>query len=120
MSNKNSSLKTLGIVMIVYGVLYALVGTLAIAGLFQGLMPGQESGEVFITVLSYVVAVLAVICGFAAVRGSSGTARMLGIVFAIVGLVSLVYMQVSQDAFSFFDCLTMLLGVAIAFQAREK
>ena len=113
-----------GYIMIVYGILYALLGTIAAAGLEQGLLPGQESGDVYkrqlLMVLAYVIAILAIICGFACLKGNNGMASVLGLIFAIVGLISLVYAQISQDAFNLFDCITMVLGVAIFYLARKN
>lgn len=120
MSNNNSSLKGLGVVMVAFGLIYAILGTLALAGMMQGLLPGHESGEAVIMILAYAVAILALVCGYACIKGNRGTARTLGIVFAVIGLVSLIYTQISQSAFNYFDCLALLLGVAIVFQAKEK
>lgn len=119
MSNK-SSLKMYGYIMIAYGILYALLGTIAAAGLVQGLLPGQESSEMLLMVLAYVIAILAIICGFACLKGNNGMASVLGLIFAIMGLISLVYAQISQDAFNLFDCITMVLGVAIFYLARKN
>lgn len=49
-----------------------------------------------------------------------GMASVLGLIFAIMGLLSLVYAQISQDAFNLFDCITMVLGVAIFYLARKN
>ena len=119
LSNK-SSLKMYGYIMIAYGILYALLGTIAAAGLVQGLLPGQESGEMLLMVLAYVIASLAIICGFACLKCNNGMASVLGLIFAIMGLISLVYAQISQDAFNLFDCITMVLGVAIFYLARKN
>ena len=103
-----------GYIMIAYGIIYALLGVLVMAGMLQGLMPGYESGEMLIMVLAFVVAILAII------KGNNGMASVLGLIFAIVGLISLVYAQISQDAFNLFDCITMVLGVAIFYLARKN
>lgn len=39
----------------------------------------------------------AIICGFACIKGNNGMASVLGLIFAIVGLISLVYAQISQE-----------------------
>ena len=49
-----------GYIMIAYGIIYALLGVLVMAGMLQGLMPGYESGEMLIMVLAFVVAILAI------------------------------------------------------------
>ena len=120
MEKNYDPMKICGIVMMVYGVLYALLGMMAIIGMVQGLMPGHEAGEIAIVALSYVIAILAIICGFACIKGNNGMASVLGLIFAIMGLISLVYAQISQDAFNLFDCITMVLGVAIFYLARKN
>ena len=66
-----------GYIMIAYGIIYALLGVLVMAGMLQGLMPGYESGEMLIMVLAFVVAILAIICGFACIKGNNGMASVL-------------------------------------------
>ena len=119
MSNKNS-LKMYGYIMMAYGVLYALLGVMAVAGLVQGLLPGHAAGEMGIVILSFVIAILAIICGYTCLKENRSGASALGLVFAVLGLASLLYTQFTQDAFSLFDCVTMVLGVAIFYLARKK
>ena len=45
MAKNYDPMKICGIVMMVYGVLYALLGMMAIIGMVQGLMPGHEAGD---------------------------------------------------------------------------
>lgn len=113
-------LKFFGIVMILFAIIYAVVGTLAIAGFAEGILPGHETQEIIIIVLAYAVAVLSLICGIACVKGSFGVCRAFGLLFAVVGLVSLIYMQVTQSSFNLFDCIAMVLGVAIYYLARQE
>ena len=112
-------LKFFGIVMILFAIIYAVVGTLAIAGVAEGILPGHETQEIII-VLAYAVAVLSLICGIACVKGSFGVCRAFGLLFAVVGLVSLIYMQVTQSSFNLFDCIAMVLGVAIYYLAKQE
>ena len=114
MKNYNSSsLKALGIMMIIFAVIYALVGTLALAGVISGALPGHENEEVIIVVLGYVVALLALICGVVCVGGNIKASKFMGIIFAVLGLIALIYQQVANNTFSTFDCLAMCFGVAI-------
>ena len=114
MKNENSNaLKFTGVIMIVFAVIYAIVGTLALMGTINGALPGHESQEVLVVLLAYVVALCALICGIACVKGITKTAKILGILFAIAGLVSLIYLQVSQDSFSIVDCLAVCYGISI-------
>ena len=44
MKNTNSgALKACGIIMIIFGVVYALVGTMALAGVVSNVLPGHEA-----------------------------------------------------------------------------
>lgn len=114
MKNENvSALKFTGIIMIVFALIYAVVGTLALLGAVNGALPGHESQETLVIILSYAVALFALICGIACVKGITNLAKVFGAIFAIVGLVALIYLQVTQDSFSIFDCLAVCFGIAI-------
>lgn len=114
MKNTNSTaLKFTGIIMIVFAVIYAIVGTLALMGTVDGALPGHESQEILVVILAYGVALFALVCGIACVKGNTGLAKILGAVFAIVGLISLIYLQVTQDTFNIMDCLAVCFGVSI-------
>ena len=119
MEKNYDPMKICGIVMMVYGVLYALLGMMAIIGMVQGLMPGHEAGEIAIVALSYVIAILAIVCGYVCLRRYNDIAMKLGLVFALLGIVSLVYTQVSMESFSVIDCITMIVGVVIFYYARK-
>ena len=119
MEKNYDPMKICGIVMMVYGVLYALLGMMAIIGMVQGLMPGHEAGEIAIVALSYVIAILAIVCGYVCLRRYNDMAMKLGLVFALLGIVSLVYTQVSMESFSVIDCITMIVGVVIFYYARK-
>lgn len=118
MSNNSASLKVLGGIMVVFGFVYAIVGTLALVGSLQGALPGHEAGEALVVVLAYVVAVLGIVCGVACIKGNNGTARTLGLVFGVVGLVALIYAQLTQGTFNSFDCVAMVFGIAIYSLAK--
>lgn len=84
MKNYNkSSLKALGIMMIIFAVIYALVGTLALTGVVSGALPGHENEEMVIVALGYVVALLALICGVVCVGGNIKAAKFMGMLFAV-------------------------------------
>ena len=120
MKNYNkSSLKALGVMMIIFAVIYALVGTLALTGVVSGALPGHEKEEMIIVALGYAVALLALICGIVCVGGHIKAARFMGILFAVLGLIALLYQQLTNDTFSTFDCLAMCFGVAIASIASK-
>lgn len=114
MKNYNKSgLKALGVMMVLFAILYALVGTLALAGVISGALPGHESEEILIVVLGYAVALLALICGIVCIAGNVGASKVFGMLFCLLGLASLIYQQVTNDTFSTFDCLAMCFGAAI-------
>lgn len=108
-----NALKLPGIVMIVFAAVYAVVGTLALMGMINGALPGHENQEMLVIILSYAVAFFALICGIVCVKGMTGMAKVFGAVFAAAGLAALIYLQISQGAFSIFDCLAVCYGVLI-------
>ena len=114
-----SALKASGIIMIVFALVYALLGTLAVSGIINNALPGHEKQETMIVVLGYVVALLALVCGVVCIKGAVAPAKLFGAVFAVLGLAALLYQQLAHDAFSIFDCLAMCFGVSIYFIASQ-
>lgn len=108
-----TALKATGIIMIVFALVYALLGTLAVSGIINKALPGHEKQETMIVVLDYVVALLALVCGVVCIKGAVAPAKLFGAVFAVLGLAALLYQQLAHDAFSIFDCLAMCFGVSI-------
>lgn len=108
-----TALKATGIIMIVFALVYALLGTLAVSGIINNALPGHEKQETMIVVLGYVVALLALVCGVVCIKGAVAPAKLFGAVFAVLGLAALLYQQLAHDAFSIFDCLAMCFGVSI-------
>ncbi len=120
MKNMNSNaLKFSGIIMAVFAVIYALVGTLALMGTINGALPGHEKQEILVALLSYGVALFALVCGIACIKGVTKLAKLFGAIFAAVGLVALIYLQVTQDAFRIFDCLAVCFGISIFYSALK-
>ena len=114
MKNTNSgALKACGIIMIIFGVVYALVGTMALAGVVSNVLPGHEAQEVIIVVLAYAIALLGLICGIVCLKGVTGSAKACGIIFAGIGLASLIYQQLACDTSAMADCLAMCYGILI-------
>ena len=114
-----TALKATGIIMIVFALVYALLGTLAVSGIINNALPGHEKQETMIVVLGYVVALLALVCGVVCIKGAVAPAKLFGEVFAVLGLAALLYQQLAHDAFSIFDCLAMCFGVSIYFIASQ-
>ena len=113
----HGALTFLGVVMILYGLIYAILGTLSLAGTITGVLPGHEKQEFIVVVLSYIITLISLIGGIASIRGKYKTAKTIGIIFAIVGLTSLISNQLTQDIFNNFDCIAMVLGVGIFYLA---
>lgn len=113
----HGALTFLGVVMILYGLTYAILGTLSLAGTITGVLPGHEKQEFIVVVLSYIITLISLIGGIASMRGKYKTAKTIGIIFAIVGLASLISNQLTQDMFNSFDCIAMVLGTGIFYLA---
>ena len=115
----NSTMKVSGILMILFGIIYAILAVMAYTGSVKGILPGHESQELLVAVLAAAVALLSIVGGVCAVMGNKPVAKIVGAVFAAVGLVSLIYLQLTQDAFNIADCIAMVLGVMLFTSAKE-
>lgn len=116
MKNENlTALKFTGIIMIVFAVIYAIVGTLALMGIINAVLPGHENQETLLVILAYGVALFALMCGIVCVTGNTGLAKVFSAILAIIGLGSLIYLQITQDTFSIVDCLAACFGISIFY-----
>lgn len=113
----HGALTFLGVVMILYGLIYAILGTLSILGTITGVLPGHEKQEIIVIILSYVITLISLIGGIASIKGKYKIAKTIGIIFAIIGLISLISNQLTQDMFNSFDCIAMVLGAGIFYLA---
>ena len=113
------ALKGIGIIMIVFAVIYALVGTMVLAGLVTGALPGHETQEVVIVLLGYLVALVALLCGIVCIKEKIGAAKAMGAIVAVLGLIALLYQQIAHNMFSIVDCLALCFGVAIFYIASK-
>lgn len=122
MNSKQSSgaLKGFGVVLLLFGLVYAVVGTLALVGTMKGVLPGHETQEILVVVLAYAVAVLNVLTGIVCLAGARTAARVLGIIVAIVGAAGVIYNQIVLDSFNYFDFVSLLLGISIVAAAKNK
>ena len=122
MNSKQSSgaLKGFGVVLLLFGLVYAVVGTLALVGTMKGVLPGHETQEILVVVLAYAVAALNVLTGIVCLAGARTAARVLGAIVAIVGTAGVIYNQIALDSFNYFDFVSLLLGVSIVAAARNK
>ena len=122
MNSKQSSgaLKGFGVVLLLFGLIYAVVGTLALVGTMKGVLPGHETQEILVVVLAYAVAVLNVLTGIVCLAGARTAARVLGVIVAIVGAAGVIYNQIVLDSFNYFDFASLLLGISIVAAAKNK
>ena len=122
MNRKQSSgaLKGFGVVLLLFGLIYAVVGTLALVGTMKGVLPGHETQEILVVVLAYAVAVLNVLTGIVCLAGARTAARVLGVIVAIVGTAGVIYNQIVLDSFNYFDFVSLLLGISIVAAVKNK
>lgn len=114
-----TTLKIFGVIMLLFGVVYGIVGSLALAGTLQGVLPGHQTQEILVIVLAYGVALLAIICGILCLKNVASGAMVTGIILALLGLAGVVYNQIALDTFNLFDMLGLLFGVSIAATAMK-
>ena len=114
-----TTLKIFGVIMLLFGIVYGIVGSLALAGTLQGVLPGHQTQEILVIVLAYGVALLAIICGILCLKNVAAGAMVTGIILALLGLAGLIYNQIALDSFNLFDMLGLLFGVSIAATAMK-
>lgn len=113
------ALKAIGAIMVIFAIIYALVGALALCGVLSNVLPGHERQEILIVALGYAVALLSLICGIVCIKGAAGAAKFFGLIFVILSLASLLYQQFAHDTFSIVDCFAMCFGVIIYSTAKS-
>ncbi len=111
----HEALTFLGTVMIIYGLIYALLGTLSLTETIMGVLPGHEQKEIIIIILSYTITLISVICGIMSIKGKYKNAKIISIFLAAIGLISLIYTQLAQDMFNSFDCIAIVLSAGIFY-----
>ena len=118
-NTNRTTLKIFGVIMLLFGLVYGIVGSLALAGTLQGVLPGHQAQEILIIVLAYGVALLAIVCGILCLKNVAAGAMVTGILLALLGLAGVVYNQIALDSFNLFDMLGLLFGVSIAATAMK-
>ncbi len=114
---RSGALKLLGIIMILFGIGYAILGTLSLLGIIIGPLPGHEHGEAVIVTLSYITLIVAILGGIASINSSLKKVRVIGIIFIVIGFISLIYTYLIEKIFNNFDCITIVLGIGIIILA---
>lgn len=118
-NTNRTTLKIFGVIMLLFGIVYGIVGSLALAGTLQGVLPGHQTQETLVIVLAYGVALLAIICGILCLKNVATGAMVTGIILALLGLAGVIYNQIALDSFNLFDMLGLLFGVSIAATAMK-
>ena len=118
-NTNRTTLKIFGVIMLLFGIVYGIVGSLALAGTLQGILPGHQTQEILVIVLAYGVALLAIVCGILCLKNVAAGAMVTGILLALLGLAGVVYNQIALDSFNLFDMLGLLFGVSIAATAMK-
>ena len=113
-------LKFWGIIAILFAILYAIVGFLLLAGEANNLLPDYEDAVTIIIVIAYGMALISLILGIACLAKKLVLAKVFGIIFAVISLVSLINNQLSADTFSIFDLVAVLLGVSVLVTAKTE
>lgn len=114
---QNGALKFLGIVMIIFGIAYAILGTLTITGNITGVFPGHEHHEIINIILSYIISILAISGGITTFTRKHTVTKNIALALALFGIVSLIYIQINQKIFNNFDCIAVILGAGIYYLA---
>ena len=118
-NTNRTTLKIFGVIMLLFGLVYGIVGSLALAGTLQGVLPGHQTQEILVIVLAYGVALLAIVCGILCLKNVAAGAMVTGILLALLGLAGVIYNQIALDSFNLFDMLGLLFGVSIAATAMK-
>lgn len=113
----HGALTFLGVVTILYGLAYALLGTLSLLGIIVGVLPGHEEQKILIVVLSYLITIIALIGGTTSIKGSYQNTKKISIILIIIGLISLICNKLTQNMFNSFDCIAIVLGIGIFYLA---
>lgn len=111
------ALTFLGIVIIIYGILYAVLGTLSYLNSITGVLPIHEQQDILALLLTYIITILSILIGLGSIKKKYSIIQLAGIIFAIIGLISLIYNQITQNFFNNLDCIAIVLGAGICIIA---
>jgi len=116
-TGKSAALKIFGVISILAAAAYAILAVLALAGTVEGVLPGHEKAEILTVVLSFGVAILGLVCGVLCLRGKPGCS-FFGLLFAILGLVSLIHVYMAQGSLNYFDLAAVVFGLCVFFLGK--
>lgn len=117
---KNPLMKITGILMILFAIVYITIAVLVYNGSVEGILPGHESEEMLVAVVSTAVATFSFTGGICALTGSKLASKIIGVIFVLAGLGSLIYLQLTQDTFNIVDFIGAALGIMLVVSASKK
>lgn len=117
---KNPLMKITGILMILFAIVYITIAVLVYNGSVEGILPGHEREEMLVAVVSTAVATFSFTGGICALTGSKLASKIIGVIFVLAGLGSLIYLQLTQDTFNIVDFIGAALGIMLVVSASKK
>lgn len=117
---KNPLRKITGILMILFAIVYITIAVLVYNGSVEGILPGHESEEMLVAAVSTAVATFSFTGGICALTGSKLASKIIGVIFVLAGLGSLIYLQLTQDTFNIVDFIGAALGIMLVVSASKK
>ena len=113
MKKENHEMLTfIGIVTIIYGLMYAILGALSSYGIIEGALPAHENHYKLALTLSYLITIISFVNGILSIKGSFKKNIRVSIILSIMGLISLIYNLLTQNIFNNFDCIAIVLSLA--------
>ena len=119
---EHTALKIIGSISILYGIIYAILGTLSLIKIISGVLPGHEQQKIILTILSYIITIISIYIGVICIKGNIKKIKFISIILTIIGLISFIYNQVIIDFCNNFDGIAVVLGIGIYILAitQEK
>ena len=113
MKKENHEMLTfIGIVTIIYGLMYAILGALSSYGIIEWALPAHDNHYKLALTLSYLITIISFVNGILSIKGSFKKNIRVSIILSIMGLISLIYNLLTQNIFNNFDCIAIVLGLA--------
>lgn len=93
---------------------------LILVGQNEGIVPRFEGQTTLLIVASYIIALMSLFGGIVCIAKKLTAARIIGIIFTVWGLTSLISMQLTQNEFNLFSLIGVLLGISIFISAKKN
>ena len=125
MNKENKSiLKIIGTITIIFGVVYAVLGTLSITGTIAGMFLGLEEKDLYTVCLLYITLLVTILSGITNIKEDIEKSKVFAGILILVGLISLIYTLVAAKTMNNFDCITIVLGIGtlilVTLEEKEK